>query len=62
MGMEVELLPGVGPSFKEPLTSGEDLDKLSTEIGNKLDKVYDTIFITRHRLNGTVPLFGFTGE
>lgn len=61
MGMDVELLPGVGPSFNEPIDSEEDMEKLTTEIGDKLDKVYDTIFLTRFRLNGTVPLFGFTG-
>lgn len=61
MGMECELLGGVGPSFKEPLVEESDLDKLSTDIGTKSDKVYDAIHLTRFRLNGTVPLFGFTG-
>jgi len=35
MGMEVELLPKVGPSFKKPIESEEDLEALSTEIGDK---------------------------
>jgi uroporphyrinogen decarboxylase len=61
MGMKCELLPGVGPSFEEPLKEESDLDKLSTDIGTKSDKVYDAIHLTRHRLNGIVPLFGFTG-
>ena len=61
MGMEVELLPSVGPSFKKPLSWEEDVDNLLTDITEKLDKVYDAIFLTRFRLNGTVPLFGFTG-
>lgn len=61
MGMDVELLPSVGPSFKDPINDEADLEKLSTDIGDKLDKVYDAIFLTRFRLNGTVPLFGFTG-
>ena len=61
MGMDVELLPSVGPSFKQPLNSEEDVDNLITDITEKLDKVYDAIFLTRFRLNGTVPLFGFTG-
>jgi uroporphyrinogen decarboxylase len=61
MGMDVELLPSVGPSFKKPIEDEKDIDELSTEIGDKCDKVYDAIFLTRFRLNGTVPLFGFTG-
>jgi len=61
MGMEVELLPKVGPSFTTPLETEADLDGLVTELGDSLDKVYDAIFLTRHRLNGVVPLIGFTG-
>ena len=46
MGMKVEMKPGVGPSFPEPLKTPEDLEKLSTEISNKLDYFYDSLFAT----------------
>jgi len=61
MGMNLEYPPGIGPSFTEPIQEEADLDKLTTDYGDKLDKTYDAIFLTRHRINGAVPLFGFTG-
>ena len=61
MGMELEMQKGVGPCFPNPLKDESELDNLTTDIGDKLEKVYDAIFLTRFRLNGTVPLFGFTG-
>lgn len=75
LGMECEMLKSVGPNFVHPISTPDDFYKLlqkcaGTEtvddgfvpkIGGVLDKVYDAIFVTRFRLNGVVPLFGFTG-
>ena len=61
MGMKAEMRPGEGPTFSEPLKSPEDLDKLKTVLTHELDYFYDSLFKTRIRLNGVVPLFGFSG-
>ena len=63
LGMEVLMTPGVGPVFTNPLKSPEDLDKLCTpkEGLPKLQYVFDAITLTRHKLEGKVPLLGFTG-
>jgi len=61
MGMEVKMLAGKGPSFDNPLSTPEDIKNLRSEITTELDYVYDALFVTRHRLNGVVPLIGFCG-
>lgn len=35
MGMEVELVKGVGPKFSDPIKTPEDLEKLTPVIGEK---------------------------
>ena len=61
MGMNVEMVPGKGPTFTEPLTSPDMIDSLKHELTDELDYFHDSLFATRHRLNGVVPLFGFCG-
>lgn len=62
MGMEFEMRPGVGPVFLEPLRTPEDLKKLKeVDIGKDLKYVMDAITLTRTKLDGEVPLFGFSG-
>eukprot|EP00095_Tigriopus_kingsejongensis_P006395 maker-scaffold117_size339417-snap-gene-2.23 protein:Tk06395 transcript:maker-scaffold117_size339417-snap-gene-2.23-mRNA-1 annotation:"uroporphyrinogen decarboxylase" len=62
LGMTVEMRPGEGPVFPEPLVAPEDLAKLSSQDSiKKLQYVFDAITLTRHRLEGKVPLLGFTG-
>lgn len=62
IGMTVEMHPGVGPVFPEPLNSPEDLKKLTPEGAiSRLQYVADAITLTRHKIDGQVPLIGFTG-
>ena len=55
--------PGVGPVFPDPLVETSDLDKLdvNVDVKTKLSYVYEAITLTRHRLEGKVPLIGFSG-
>ncbi len=53
--------PGKGPTFPDPIATPEDLKRLKATLTDELDYFYDSIFETRHRLNGVVPLFGFAG-
>ena len=59
--MTVEMVPGKGPHFPEPLKEPSDLDKLdkSVIVKERLDYVMRAITLTRHKLEGKVPLFGF---
>lgn len=59
LGMTVEMKPG--PFFPDPLKP-EDVDKLTVDgaIG-RLTYVADAITMMRHKLDGKVPLIGFTG-
>jgi len=61
MGMEVLMAPG--PHFPDPLVTPDDLDKLSKDVDvhKELQYVFDAITVTRHGLNGRVPLIGFCG-
>ena len=63
VGMKVEMVPGKGPSFPTPLVSPEDIDKLekNVDVKQKLGYVFDAITLTRHKLEGKVPLIGFSG-
>lgn len=60
--MKVEMKPGVGPVFDKPLVVPDDLSTLvMPEVKTALKYVYDAITLTRHKLEGKVPLIGFTG-
>lgn len=62
LGMVVEMQPGVGPVFPEPLVTPSDLSKLTIEGAvSRLTYVGDAITMMRHKLEGKVPLIGFTG-
>lgn len=63
LGMAVEMVPDVGPVFKEPLAAVGDLKKLNAtvDIASELKYVHDAITLTRHKLEGKVPLIGFAG-
>ncbi|KAK4474307.1 hypothetical protein MN116_000393 [Schistosoma mekongi] len=63
LGMEVKMQPGVGPKFTKPLNSIKDLDRLNAKVDvrKELNYVYESITLTRHRLEGKVPLIGFSG-
>jgi uroporphyrinogen decarboxylase len=61
MGMHLELIESRGPVFHDPIRSTSDIDKLSTNILEKLNYVFGAIKLTKERLNGRVPLIGFSG-
>ncbi|KAJ8406219.1 hypothetical protein AAFF_G00304500 [Aldrovandia affinis] len=63
LGMVVEMVPGKGPSFPDPLKEPEDLQRLRAEVdvAAELGYVFRGITLTRHKLEGKVPLIGFTG-
>ena len=66
LGMTVEMLDKKGPHFPNPLKSPDDgqyaeiLNK-KVDVAAELDYVYKAITMTRHKLKGRVPLFGFCG-
>lgn len=61
LGMQVEMRAGVGPVLPEPLTI-DSLGKLTTENAvSRLEYVGQAINLTRHKIEGKVPLFGFSG-
>jgi hypothetical protein len=60
--MLVEMKPGVGPTFDKPLSGPADLKTLVIpDVRVALKYVFDAITLTRHKLDGKVPLIGFTG-
>ncbi len=63
MGMEVQMVDKVGPHFPNPLREPKDLDKLNKnpDVLKELDWAFKSITLTRKKLNGRVPLFGFVG-
>ncbi|KAL8714850.1 MAG: hypothetical protein Q9220_001363 [cf. Caloplaca sp. 1 TL-2023] len=66
MGMIVEMLDKKGPHFPEPLKSPSDgqyeaLMNREVDVSAELDYVYRAITMTRQKLKGRVPLYGFCG-
>ncbi|KAI5698414.1 hypothetical protein M8J75_006396 [Diaphorina citri] len=63
LGMVVEMKPAVGPVLPEPLVIPEDIKKLKTpvDVYKELNYVFEAITLTRHKLEGKVPLIGFSG-
>ncbi|SCU97452.1 LADA_0H06370g1_1 [Lachancea dasiensis] len=64
LGMKVVMVEGKGPHFPEPLRTEEDMQKVleyHTDVLKELDWAFKAITLTRHKLNGQVPLLGFCG-
>lgn len=62
LGMTVEMHPGKGPVFPNPLQSPSEIDQLQEEGAvSRLLYVGKAITLTRHKIEGKVPLIGFTG-
>lgn len=62
MGLTVEMKPGVGPVLPNPLLDPSHLSRLiSPNVEADLGYVGEAITLTRQKLNGKVPLIGFTG-
>jgi uroporphyrinogen decarboxylase len=66
MGMDVIMVDLKGPVFPEPLKSPEDKQfkevmEREVDVKEALGYVYEAITLTRKKLDGRVPLFGFCG-
>ncbi|OOQ60284.1 uroporphyrinogen decarboxylase [Mucilaginibacter pedocola] len=61
MGGDLSFTQGVGPKFANPVRSQADIDKLSDNVGDKLQYVADAIKVIQQRLDGKIPLIGFAG-
>ncbi|KAK4147596.1 Uroporphyrinogen decarboxylase [Dichotomopilus funicola] len=66
MGMVVEMVDKKGPHFPNPLQNPDDgqyaeVLKRDVDVARELDYVYKAITLTRKKLQGRVPLFGFCG-
>lgn len=61
MGGDLSFTQGVGPRFANPVKSQADVDRLSDNVGDKLQYVADAIKVIQQRLNGRIPLIGFAG-
>lgn len=66
MGMEVEMVDKKGPHFPDPLKTPSDeqyqeIMARDVNVGQELDYVYKAITMTKTKLRGRVPLFGFCG-
>jgi len=62
LGINVELVKGKGPVLDQPIRTVDDaFTILAEEIPEKLNHVMKAITLSRHELNGRVPLIGFAG-
>ena len=66
MGMVVEMVDKKGPNFPDPLKSPADkqykeIMERHVDAEKELDYVYKAIKMTKEKLHGRVPLFGFCG-
>jgi uroporphyrinogen decarboxylase len=63
LGLEVEMIPGKGPHFPDPLNEPVDVKRLraKVDVEKELGYVYEAIRLTRKALDGHVPLIGFCG-
>ncbi|XP_050314284.1 uroporphyrinogen decarboxylase [Anthonomus grandis grandis] len=61
LGMEVLMKAGVGPVLPEPLTLEKAATFKADGAAKTLEYVGEAINLTRHRLDGKVPIFGFSG-
>lgn len=66
MGMTVEMVDKKGPHFPNPLTDPTDgqykeLLERDVDVAKELDYVYRAVTLTRQKLRGRVPLYGFCG-
>lgn len=62
LNIDVQMIPGKGPVMGNPIRHVDDaFSILAEDIPQKLSHVMDAITLTRHELNGRVPLIGFAG-
>ncbi len=62
MGMKLDVLESKGPVFDSPLTDLSAIRSLNTEgVTDRLSYVMKAIEVTKQKLEGRVPLIGFSG-
>ncbi|QSL64710.1 hypothetical protein MERGE_002012 [Pneumocystis wakefieldiae] len=63
LGMDIRMVDKKGPCFLNPLQTPDDIQqlRLGIDIKKELGYVLDSITLTRQKLCGRVPLFGFAG-
>ena len=65
LGLDVEMVPGKGPSFPSPLQDPSELHRLkdlsTISIKEELHYTLEAIRLVRNQLQGRVPLIGFCG-
>ncbi|KAF8939547.1 Uroporphyrinogen decarboxylase in heme biosynthesis [Dissophora ornata] len=63
LGLQVEMTPDKGPQMPNPLVTPHDLRRLKkkVDVHEELQYAFDAIKMTRHALEGRVPLIGFVG-
>ena len=63
MGMHLEIVESKGPVFDAPVRDAQAIENLNTEgVVERLDYVLQAIKATKEKLNGRVPLIGFSGS
>lgn len=63
MGMNLEIVEKTGPVLDNPIREISQIDNLKTEnILDRLDYVLQAVKMTKEKLNGRVPLIGFSGS
>eukprot|EP00922_Rhytidocystis_sp_ex-Travisia-forbesii_P049614 GHVS01073831.1.p1 GENE.GHVS01073831.1~~GHVS01073831.1.p1 ORF type:complete len:560 (+),score=86.64 GHVS01073831.1:68-1747(+) len=64
MGQNVKMVSGVGPVMDWSLDTPEDIHKklnLSPDVESTLGYVFDAIYLTKEKLQASVPVIGFCG-
>ena len=63
LGLGLQFSEGEGPSFKSPITSITDVERIANISPiDELSYVTDAVGLIRKELNGRVPLIGFSGS
>lgn len=61
MGGDLSFTQGIGPRFANPVRTEADVDRLNTDVVDKLQYVGDAIKVVQQRLDKRIPLIGFAG-
>lgn len=62
LGMDVQMVPGIGPVLQKAIRNGADLEQLNIDgVLDRLQHVMDAIHVTNQMLDCRVPLLGFAG-
>jgi uroporphyrinogen decarboxylase len=63
MGMPLEVIESKGPVFDSPIRRNSDIENLQIEgVVERLNYVLEAVKMTKEKLNGRVPLIGFSGS